>query len=251
MNIIQNLTNVNRTVYNNRPISYIVIHYFGAVGGSAEQTCSYFKNVNRSASAHYFVDDRGIWQCVEDKNASWHCGDGGRGTFKGQCKNANSIGIEVRPYKVNSSHVSASDNDWYFHEQTVKNLTELVQKLMNKYNIDADHVIRHYDVTSKWCPRPWLGDDVNTYYGKTGNQLWAEFKSRLTNTESEDDEMTGEEIYNKLNEYLRPLACPDWAKAELQEAVDLGITDGGRPMELIPRYQAAIMAKRAVKGKKQ
>jgi hypothetical protein len=38
---------------------------------------------------------------------------------------------------------------------------------------------------------------------------------------------------------------PEWAKTELQEAIDLGITDGTRPMQLIPRYQAAIMAKRA------
>ena len=70
-----------------------------------------------------------------------------------------------------------------------------------------------------------------------------------TAAKTEDDTMTGEEIYNALNEYLRAQNCPDWAKGELQEAVDLGITDGSRPMELIPRYQAAIMAKRAVKGK--
>ena len=37
---------------------------------------------------------------------------------------------------------------------------------------------------------------------------------------------------------------------ELEEAVAMGITDGTDPMGLIPRYQAAIMAKRAVqKGK--
>ena len=35
------------------------------------------------------------------------------------------------------------------------------------------------------------------------------------------------------------------AKEELEEAVKLGITDGKEPMQLIPRYQAAIMAKRA------
>jgi len=34
-------------------------------------------------------------------------------------------------------------------------------------------------------------------------------------------------------------------QAELAEAVALGITDGKNPMQLIPRYQAAIMAKRA------
>ena len=63
-----------------------------------------------------------------------------------------------------------------------------------------------------------------------------------------EEDMTGEEIYTKLNEYLRELPCPDWARAELQEAINAGITDGTRPCELIPRYQAAIMAKRAKQG---
>lgn len=60
--------------------------------------------------------------------------------------------------------------------------------------------LRHYDVTVKACPRPWVGEDINTYYGKTGNQLWAEFKARLT--EIEDNNMVR---YNTLdnipNEY--------------------------------------------------
>ncbi len=61
----------------------------------------------------------------------------------------------------------------------------------------------------------------------------------------EDEDMTGEQIYEKLNEYLRELPLPDWAKDEFESAKMMSITDGTRPCELIPRYQAAIMAKRA------
>lgn len=64
----------------------------------------------------------------------------------------------------------------------------------------------------------------------------------------EVEDMTGEQIYKKLNEYLREQPLPKWAEAELKEAMDLGITDGNNPCELIPRYQASIMAKRAVKA---
>lgn len=67
----------------------------------------------------------------------------------------------------------------------------------------------------------------------------------LENGFFEEENMTGEQIYDKLNAYLRERPVPDWAKAELEQAVAMGITDGTRPMELIPRYQAAIMAKRA------
>lgn len=62
----------------------------------------------------------------------------------------------------------------------------------------------------------------------------------------EEENMTGEQIYRKLNEYLAGQPAPDWAREELAEAVTMGITDGARPMELVPRYQAAIMAKRAL-----
>ena len=65
----------------------------------------------------------------------------------------------------------------------------------------------------------------------------------------EDDEMTGEEIFKALNEYLSKLPCPDWAEKELEEAKELGITDGTRPRMICSRLEAAIMCKRAVDKK--
>ena len=67
--------------------------------------------------------------------------------------------------------------------------------------------------------------------------------------EKEEDAMTGKEIYEALNAHLKTQPAPPWAEKELAEAVALGITDGKEPMALIPRYQAAIMAKRAAEGK--
>ena len=176
--ITQDLISFNFSRRTSRKIEYIVIHYFGSLGDDAG-VVDYFDRKGLKASAHYALDDDSITQAVLGRDAAWHCGDSGRGTLKGKCCNANSIGIEVRPYKVKASHISAADTDWYFHEQTIENLVELVRWLMDKHGIDAEHVVRHYDVTSKLCPRPWVGDDINTYYGKTGNQLWAEFKARL------------------------------------------------------------------------
>ena len=60
-----------------------------------------------------------------------------------------------------------------------------------------------------------------------------------------EDIMTGKEIYDALNDYLSKQPVPAWAKKELEEAIRLGITDGSSPMQLIPRYQAVILAKRA------
>lgn len=66
----------------------------------------------------------------------------------------------------------------------------------------------------------------------------------------EEDIMTGKEIYDALNSYLSKQPVPAWAKAELEEAKKLGITDGTEPMQLIPRYQAVILAKRAAERAK-
>ena len=66
--------------------------------------------------------------------------------------------------------------------------------------------------------------------------------------QEQEEAMTGKEIYEKLNEYTATLPVPEWAEKELAEAKAAGITDGTNPMQLIPRYQAALMAHRAVQA---
>lgn len=61
----------------------------------------------------------------------------------------------------------------------------------------------------------------------------------------EEDTMTGKEIYEALSKYLSEQEMPAWAEDEFKQAVNAGITDGTNPMQMIPRYQAAIMALRA------
>ena len=63
----------------------------------------------------------------------------------------------------------------------------------------------------------------------------------------DEDMLKGEEIFKRLNEYTSTLPLPGWATKEFEEAKALGITDGTNPCGLIPRYQAAIMTKRAMK----
>ena len=47
---------------------------------------------------------------------------------------------------------AANDKPYSFSGAAVANAAELVRQLMAEYNIPADHVIRHYDVTGKPCP---------------------------------------------------------------------------------------------------
>ena len=50
---------------------------------------------------------------------------------------------------------------------------------MKKYNIPPENVIRHWDVTGKICPAPYVGAYYNTYYKTTGDEQWKKFKERI------------------------------------------------------------------------
>lgn len=174
MKINRLISGYNFNAGNISRIKYIVIHYVGALGG-AKANCQYYAGGNRNASAHYFVGfDGEIWQSVEDANIAWHCG---ASSYKhAECRNANSIGIELCVRKKNTAHLGAEDKDWYFEDATVEAAAELTRYLMDKYGVPASHVIRHYDVTGKICPNPYV-------YNTTAH-TWDEFKKLISGTES-------------------------------------------------------------------
>jgi len=161
-----NFTNKNNT----GRIKYIVIHYVGALGG-AKANCQYYANKYIGASAHYFVGFNGeIWQSVEDEDIAWHCG---ASSYKHkECRNTNSIGIELCVRKKNTASMGAADKDWYFETKTVNAAAALTRYLMQKYGVDAGHVIRHYDVTGKICPNPYVYNVMQ--------HTWDAFKKAIT-----------------------------------------------------------------------
>ena len=89
-------------------------------------------------------------------------------------------------------------------------------------------------------------DDMEVYMSKFDAVIQAIANAIIRKYGLEKEEaMTGKEIYDKLAEYTETLEVPTWAKEELEKAKAVGITDGTSPMQLIPRYQAALMAYRA------
>ncbi len=165
------LTPYNFTDKNNDDrIKFIVIHYVGALGG-AKGNAELFASKYIGASAHYFVGfDGEIYQSVEDEDIAWHCG--AKSYIHPECRNSNSIGIELCVRKKNTKKLGATDKDWYFEDATVQAGVKLTKELMKKYNIPADHVIRHNDVTGKICPNP--------YVYNTLSHTWDAFKAALT-----------------------------------------------------------------------
>jgi N-acetylmuramoyl-L-alanine amidase len=183
----------NYTAQDGRKIKYIVVHYTGNNGDTAEGNCNYFAGANRNASAHYFVDEAETWQSVPDKDKAWHCG--GVDDYKHPlCRNSNSLGIELCSRLEN--------NLYYFKPETVARAIELVKLKMQEYNIPAENVVRHYDVTGKHCPAPFVYDV----------EQWAEFKKAL-----EVDEV---KVFKTIND------VPEWARPTLQKLINDGDLKG-------------------------
>lgn len=172
-------------------VKYIVIHYTGNDGDSDEANANYFANNDTGkTSAHWFVDDDSATLSVPEEFTAYHCG--GSYYYHPECRNANSIGVELCDTR--------RDGAYGFTEATLANAVELVRELMEKYNVPVENVVRHYDVTHKICPAPFVGE---------GQRAWEKFKERLI-----------EMRYNKIED------MPSYAKATVQKLMDRDILRG-------------------------
>lgn len=205
-----------------QPIEYIVVHYTANTGDTAKNNLDYFARTKTGTSAHYFVDENEVCQSVQDTDVAWHCGS--KNPRHPYCRNANSIGVEMCN-SVGGVPEAVRDRTAAF-----------VRQKMKEYGIDSSHVLRHYDVTGKRCPDPWVDNPAE----------WMEFKKML----EEDDDMSYEQFEQYMNRYLterNAKPADDWAKPYIQDAIDAGaMTDVGgtieRPQGFITRQEMAVVA---------
>ena len=196
----------NYTKGRKQPIQYIVVHYTANNGDSAEGNGNYFAQTNKKTSEHYFVDENTIVQSVFDENTAWHCG--AKSYRHEKCRNDNSIGVEMCSEKD-------SNGKYYINEQTQNTAIKLIRVLMKKYNIPLENVLRHYDVTGKLCPEPFIRNQVQ----------WLDFKKKLSENKKEGGT---EMIYNYIDENM-----PDWAKPTVQKLIAKGALKGNEKGELL------------------
>lgn len=159
-------------------IEWIILHYPAAPGCNAKWCWEYYNKNNVSESAHFAIDERSIETMVPCSLAAFHCAVKGKTVYCG-ANNLNSIGIDLMDRKVSCRTKSVCDCDWFIPESTLDLAADFVARLMDIFSIDIDHIVRHYDVTHKQCPRPLVGDDVNQFYKISGNEMWARFKAQI------------------------------------------------------------------------
>ena len=85
------------------------------------------------------------------------------------------VGVDLVERKRDPTSKSVGDRDWYFTDTVIQDGAQLVAKLADTYGIPMDRIVRHFDVTGKRCPRPFVGNDVNEVTGENGEYAWQKF----------------------------------------------------------------------------
>lgn len=122
-------------------VNGIVIHYTGNPGSTAQGNRNYFESLKDThatkASSHFVVGlDGEIIQCIPTAELS----------YASNSRNKDTISIEV----------CHPDETGLFSEKTYRSLIHLTAWLCNRCGLEADDVIRHYDVTGKICPKYYV-----------------------------------------------------------------------------------------------
>lgn len=118
-------------------IQNIVIHYTANPGTTAQQNRDYFEGLKDSqltqASSNFVIGiDGEIIQCVPTTEIAYASNDA----------NIYSVSIEV----------CHPDETGEFTEASYDSLVALSAYLCDKFDLESEDVIRHYDVTGKLCP---------------------------------------------------------------------------------------------------
>lgn len=140
----------------------LVFHYTANPGAGADNHFKYFNDTignqnpnddekDTYASAHVFIDRVKTLIIIPLDEVAYHAGN----------SNSYSIGIEL-----------CIEKDGSFHRETIKRAMEFAADMCKRYNLSPrTDFIRHFDVTGKICPKPWVDDPA----------AWDKFKIDMDN----------------------------------------------------------------------
>lgn len=125
-------------------VAGIVIHYTANPGSTAQQNRDYFNSLQdghgASVSSHFIVGLEGeIVQCIPTQEVAYASNQRNHDTISIECCHPDSTGK--------------------FNHETYVSMIRLTAFLCAKYDLDADAVIRHYDVTEKNCPKYFVENE--------------------------------------------------------------------------------------------
>lgn len=234
--IIAHAQNFSHAERRSKQIYYIVMHYTGNIGDTAENNVRYFAKTITKSSAHYFVSGSTIMQSVPCNYPAYSVGLGNmkkpytpNPSHYRICNNANSISIEM----CGSAYTREATT------LTKETACELAATLMVAYNIPLENVIRHYDVTGKLCPAWAVNSDKWIELTNRINEL---YKLMLKG----EEEMTYEDFKLYFDQYMneKGAQAPTWEQKTMDWAKDNGLIKDGKPKALLTRGEMATILRR-------
>lgn len=190
----------------------------------------------RYGSAHYIVDQDSIQLTIPEDEIAYHVGSSrytpfARENFKtpngNVYPNAYCIGIELCVNK---------DNSWGL---TLERAIELGANIIIRNNISMDMVLRHYDVTYKNCPAPFVDFSI-----KEVDPKWLAFKKRLAQRVEE---------LRQPNKTIFPDVKPNrWSYKGIKIATEAGLFVGDsngnfNPTTPVTKEMLAVVMARLIK----
>ncbi|HBJ8650308.1 TPA: N-acetylmuramoyl-L-alanine amidase family protein [Listeria monocytogenes] len=150
-----NKNQFSRPGYKLLRVSKIVMHYTANPGASADNHRRYFRDIKeRYASAHIFIDDKEAICIIPLNEVAYHANErsckltalqASTSYYRGGNANLTSIGIEM-----------CLDKNGNITVATFNRSVDVAAELCKTYDLTASDIIRHYDVTGKNCPAPWV-----------------------------------------------------------------------------------------------
>lgn len=167
-------------------VEFLIWHYTANPGATAENHIAYFQGLrhqnphdgrdDRYAGAELFVDRDSAVEIIPLDEEAYHAGN--------RWYNQRSIGIEL-----------CIERDGTFHPDTIKRAIKIGAYLCNKYRINPlTKQIRHFDVTGKICPKPWVDHP----------ERFEQFKRDVASTMKGEYKMTAADANKLIKTYLQP-----------------------------------------------
>lgn len=141
----------------------VVMHWTATPGATAENEAKFFDGSDggggRYASAHIFVDRDSARLIIPLNEVAYHANEkpckvaklsATASYYKGGGANLTTIGVEM-----------CVEKNGTIHPDTVSRAVNVVAALCKTYKLDPlKDIYRHYDITGKNCPAPWVSDST-------------------------------------------------------------------------------------------
>lgn len=135
----------------------IVMHWTANAGATASNHKRYFQNIKNYASAHIFIDRIESICIIPLNEVAFHANErtnkvkeleASTLVYPSGDANLSTIGIEM-----------CVEKDGTIHRETIQKSEDVAVELCKKYGLNPKtDIVRHYDVTGKNCPAPWVAD---------------------------------------------------------------------------------------------